>query len=30
MVTDRGQVECESITEPEAFEPKAFEKPSED
>ena len=29
MFTDCGQIECKSLTEPQAFEPEAFEEPSE-
>lgn len=29
LFTDCGQIECKSLTEPQAFEPEAFEKPSE-
>lgn len=28
VFADCGQIECESLTEPEAFEPEAFEEPS--
>lgn len=26
---DYGQIECKSLTEPQAYEPEAFEEPSE-
>lgn len=29
VFADRGQIECKSLTEPQAFEPEAFEEPSE-
>ena len=28
MIADSRQIKCKSFTEPEAFKPEAFEKPS--